>query len=184
MEDSSLDYPERWAPVKWIEPWYEVSTLGRVRSLDRVVEHPRLGHMRRSGKVLRTWLNTSGYPCVELCANGVSSTRSVSRLMGEAFLGAGQHHEVDHVDRDRAHNVLSNLRLADEDQQRQNQGVRTNSASRLRGAYLHPKTGKWQSHITVRGKHAYLGLFDTPEAAHAAYVAAARSAFGEYASTG
>jgi hypothetical protein len=38
-----------------------------------------------------------------------------------------------------------------------------------------PHRGKFQAQITVNGKNRYLGMFETPEAAHAAYVAAKRN---------
>jgi len=48
--------------------------------------------------------------------------------------------------------------------------ARPNSKSRLLGVSAHRK--KWKSQINVNGHYRYLGLFNTPEEAHAAYVAA------------
>ena len=40
---------------------------------------------------------------------------------------------------------------------------------------------KWQAGIKHQGKSIHLGWHDTPEEAHAAYVAAASRIFGEFA---
>lgn len=45
-----------------------------------------------------------------------------------------------------------------------------NGSSKLKGA--HKNGNKWVSAITVNGQTRYLGIFDTPEKAHAAYMAA------------
>ena len=40
---------------------------------------------------------------------------------------------------------------------------------------------KWQAKIEVAGKQIHLGRFESREAAHKAYMAAARRHFGEFA---
>lgn len=58
---------EQWKPVVGLEGWYEVSDLGRVRSVDRLVEYsdgrkPRLW----PSVVLRQQPDKDGYPVVNL----------------------------------------------------------------------------------------------------------------------
>lgn len=43
---------------------------------------------------------------------------------------------------------------------------------------------RWRARITVLGLRIDLGSYDTPEEAHAAYCAAARTYFGEFANHG
>jgi hypothetical protein len=50
-----------------------------------------------------------------------------------------------------------------------------------KGVILCRKSGRWHAFIRSRGRRTYLGSFPTPEAGHAAYVAAARKLFGEFA---
>lgn len=47
--------------------------------------------------------------------------------------------------------------------------------------FIDKRDGRWYSRITINGKHIHLGRFDTAEEAHAAYVAASREAYGEFA---
>lgn len=89
--------------------------------------------------------------------------------------------EIDHINRDGLDNRIVNLRDASRSQNAGNQKRRTTNTSGLKGAS--PLRGKWQGKICVRGEQIYLGLFDTPEAAHAAYCAAAEKHFGEFART-
>ncbi|MGZ8188476.1 MAG: HNH endonuclease, partial [Methylosarcina sp.] len=87
--------------------------------------------------------------------------------------------EIDHEDRDRANDRIENLRQATSGQNSANTKRKKNQSG-LRGVY---KNGnKFQAKIRVDGNQTYLGSFDTPEAAHAVYLEAAKKAFGEFAS--
>jgi hypothetical protein len=90
--------------------------------------------------------------------------------------------EIDHIDRNRANNALSNLRQATGAEQRANSGRRSTSTSAFKGACK--KRQKWRAGIKVGGRSIHLGTFDTPEAAHAAYMAAATKHFGAFANDG
>ncbi len=90
-------------------------------------------------------------------------------------------HEVDHINMVRDDNRLSNLRVVPHrSYQRANQKVRKDSHSGLKGAQK-TKDGRWRSRITKHGVVQWLGVYDTPEEAHAAYCKAAVIHFGEYA---
>lgn len=69
---------ERWLPVVGYEGLYDISDLGRVRSLPRNTTR---------GGILRQWITTTGYPAVTLCRDGVRENWAVHRLVGEAFIG-------------------------------------------------------------------------------------------------
>jgi hypothetical protein len=77
-------------------PDYEVSNQGRVRRGDRILSQHNDG--RR------------GYLQVGLM-NGTQSTKKVHRLVGLAFVPNPENKRVlDHIDRNKANNVVSNLR--------------------------------------------------------------------------
>jgi len=88
---TSPEAPERWLPVAgWKD--YEVSDLGRVRSLDRQVEvemwyGPTVRHYR--GKMLRQHAGpgTHGYPQVGLSQGGKEKSYLVHQIVLEAFVG-------------------------------------------------------------------------------------------------
>lgn len=78
---------ERWLPVADWEGLYEVSHLGRVRSMDRVVRRGRTGRYVKPGRLLAQWPDRMGYWCVNLSDGDRRATVKVHRLVGEAFLG-------------------------------------------------------------------------------------------------
>jgi hypothetical protein len=56
-----------------------------------------------------------------------------------------------------------------------------NNTSGFAGVYLEQKSGKWVARVRKDGRTHHLGRFATAQAAHEAYVAAARELFGEFA---
>lgn len=48
----------------------------------------------------------------------------------------------------------------------------------------HRKTGKWRAAIVINWKQQHLGLFETPDAAHQAYCAAADALHRDFANYG
>ena len=100
---------ENWLPVVGHEGCYEVSDLGRVRSLDRMVPHGRGGGLRlRKGQILRPGRKPSGHLSVAL---GKGNSADVHVLVLTAFRGpAPQGFWGLHSDDNPTNNVLSNLR--------------------------------------------------------------------------
>ena len=106
---------EQWRPVVGWEGFYEVSDLGRVRSLDRVCHSYLRGPQRWKGCLLTAKINhnRSGYRQVALTRKGHPHYAYVHRLVLEAFVGpcpAGM--ETAHGDGNSSNNALSNLRWA------------------------------------------------------------------------
>lgn len=90
--------------------------------------------------------------------------------------------DIDHIDGDRANNRIGNLRLATRSQNLANKWDRRRNVSGFKGVSASGRKSKpWAAHIKVNGRSAFLGRYETPEAAHAAYAAKAVSVFGEYA---
>ena len=88
--------------------------------------------------------------------------------------------QIDHRNCNRDDNRIANLRRAI---QWQNQGnsKKWRGKSLPKGVTLQQSGKGYLSRIQISGKSVCLGTFQTPEAAHAAYVAAATAAFGEFA---
>lgn len=74
---------ERWLAVRGFEGLYEVSDLGRVRSLDRVVANGS----RWPGRLCSLTPHGAGYRIVGLSKDGKSHAILVHRIVLEAFVG-------------------------------------------------------------------------------------------------
>jgi hypothetical protein len=83
---------------------------------------------------------------------------------------------IDHIDHNRMNNRLSNLRSVSMSVNQQNVvcAKANNISCGFLGVYFCRQTLKWGTQIRVCGKRKHLGKFDTPELAHAAYIAAKR----------
>lgn len=100
---------ETWKFVSGYEGFYEVSNLGRVRSVPRDVE--RYGHMMHlRGKVLANRVGKAGYLSIHLMREAIFDWRSIHRLVAEAFVkneyGKGF---VNHKDGNKGNNAADNL---------------------------------------------------------------------------
>lgn len=100
---------ENWLAVPGFEGAYEVSSLGAVRSLPRVVAEPR-GSRRLRGRVLRAHPDSLGYPAVTLRHAGREERWRVHQLVMHVFIGSQcPGTVVRHLNDDKLDNRLSNL---------------------------------------------------------------------------
>lgn len=90
--------------------------------------------------------------------------------------------EVDHINTDRSDDRWRNLRLATGGQNNANAKIRRDNTSGRKG--IHRNGNGWMAEIQSNGIRYYLGTFPTPEAAHAAYIEAARRLHGAFAREG
>ena len=102
---------EEWRPVVGYEGLYEVSSLGQVRSVDRIVTRSDGRQCRWKGRTLRVNDTAHGGFAVSLCcANGRQKTVKVHTLVAAAFLGPRpKKADVRHLDGNPSNNQASNL---------------------------------------------------------------------------
>jgi len=81
--------------------------------------------------------------------------------------------EIDHVDQDGTNNRWANLRLVNRMDNMENVSKpNSNNKSGFRGVDFHAASKRWRASIRVHRRQRYLGSFETPEAAHEAYLKA------------
>lgn len=101
---------EEWRDVVGYEGFYQVSSIGRVRSLDREIVYRDGSRRIVCGKVLKQTFSTNYYK-VSLSKNGVTTKKNVHRLVAETFLERVDGKDyVDHINADTKDNRVENLR--------------------------------------------------------------------------
>lgn len=105
---------ELWKDITDYEGFYQVSSFGRVRSLDREVVRSRPGHTSHSilkrGKPKRPSDGGHGYLIVALSKDSISKTVRISRLVCAAFNPNPKNLPfVNHIDGVKTNNRYSNL---------------------------------------------------------------------------
>lgn len=144
---------EIWKPVVGFEGLYEVSNLGRVKSLYReewVIPKGRNPYIRiKQEKILCTPTFSNGYCIIMLHdgKRGIKQKRSVHRLVAEAFIPNPRNlSEIDHINTVRNDNRVDNLRWVTRSENHHNPITRENHskaskalAKRIKRTSIRPK---------------------------------------------
>jgi HNH endonuclease len=89
--------------------------------------------------------------------------------------------ELDHIDRNRRNNKVSNLREATRSENQMNKRCQDNNKSGITGVFWHGLYRKWAARIKINSFTIYLGDFDNIEDARQARYDAEDKYFGEFA---
>jgi hypothetical protein len=158
---------EEWRKVKGFEEHYEVSSLGRVKSLERKVFN---GHGFRIVKERILKQCSIKYCAITLSLNEIKTKVPIHKLMAIAFLNhtpCGYKLVVDHIDNNKFNNNINNLQIIT---QRENTTKdKKNKTSKYRGVSFYKSSGKFRSAISFNGKTFHLGYFNSEEEASKAY---------------
>lgn len=91
---------EIWKDIKGYEGLYQISNLGRLRSLDRYVRHKKIKSLRLlKGKIMSpTISNSTGYLVSTLYNKGKGKQVTIHRLVAETFIPNPENKpEVNHI---------------------------------------------------------------------------------------
>lgn len=88
--------------------------------------------------------------------------------------------DIDHINRNRSDNRLSNLREASRTENMLNTGCSPKNTSGYKGVTYHKRSGKFMAQASLSGKNHYLGLHKTPEEASASYQCFAKANHGNF----
>lgn len=166
---------EIWKDIKDFEGHYQVSNLGRLRSI-------RTSQGTYRERLKKTFISNQGYEQVNLFKNNKSYTLIVHRIIAEAFIPNTMNKEtVNHIDGNKLNNNISNLEwntysenhlhafntgLKDVEKCRKRMiGTKFNSKSKYHNVSFDKSRNKWIGGIKVNKKIIGQKRFDTEKEA-------------------
>jgi len=101
---------EIWKKIIGFEKQYEISSIGNLRSIDRLVDHYRGGKRLYKGSIKNTRLNDKGYYRCNLKKDGKRYDFTIHRLVAIAFLDKAENKEIiNHINGIKSDNRIENL---------------------------------------------------------------------------
>lgn len=169
---------EVWRPVPGYKKYYQVSSFGRFKYLDRVYH----SKVTKNGKVtdqkrlkkgfIKSKSANARYEKVQLF-NSVKTSEwnYIHRLVIEAFFGVttGRFFMCDHVDNDKSNNNITNLQVVTARYNAVKYTRSMKSSSIYTGVYYRAKYKRYVALISIKGKRVYLKSSTDELVCHRAY---------------
>jgi len=143
-------------------PIYSVSNTGKVRNdkTSRLLKPFRIDNSESNKNYFR----------IDLSSKENIRRIRLHRLIAKTFLDDyNEELFVDHIDRNRLNNHISNLRMVDIYKNNRNRSKIPGKTSIYKGVYYNKKTRKWTACIGYNHKQMYLGQYLTEEEAAKVY---------------
>jgi len=161
---------EEWRDIPDYIGCYQVSDLGRVKSLGRIKLNHGKNPFFSKEKILKGSLNTCGYRHVGLSSMGITKKRTVHQLVAIAFLyhiPNGMKFVVNHKNFIITDNRKLNLEIVTNRENANKKHIP--HSSKYTGVCWEKRRNKWISYITIDCKFKFLGYFDDEKKASNAY---------------
>lgn len=160
---------EIWKDIFGYEGHHQVSSIGRIKSLRRIV-HNYLGYYYIEEKILKQTKLKTGYFSVNLSLNGICKTNNIHVLVAVAFLNHkpdGFNSVINHKDLNKLNNRVENLEIVS-NRENTNQKHIPHS-SKYTGVSWSKAAKKWHAQIRYKKQRIHVGLFREELDAHLAY---------------
>jgi hypothetical protein len=153
-------------PITYLQECFEPNTtLDRVRWKIRPIHHfPnkqtwRAWNVTYSGNLAGS-INSQRYRIIKIAINGGIHTINEHRVLWALTHGKWPIDQLDHKNRARGDNLLSNLRESTQLQNSQNTGLRRNNRSGITGVSYEKYSSKWVVQLRLNGHLVYKCRFD------------------------
>lgn len=106
----NINIIEEWKPVLGYEGIYEVSNLGRVKSLGRMIRGNGNSMYWHKERIMQPQSNRKGYHNIILSKDGTGKTCTLHRIVASAFIpNPNNYPEINHINENKKDNRVTNL---------------------------------------------------------------------------
>lgn len=164
---------EIWKDIVGYEGLYQISSFGRLKTLDRILTRGQF----YIGRIIKQMTSKTGYKTNCLWKTGKTKGFQIHRLVALHFIENNNPEEyniVDHIDENKANNHYSNLRWCTNrmNSQYYSAGRKDELMSEFTGVSWCERQNQWIARISFKGSNEHLGYFDKEEDARDAYIKA------------
>lgn len=160
---------EIWKDIEGYEGYYQVSNLGRVKSLAKTIKRGS-NHLTIQERILKQINNGNNYVRICLCKDGLKKFY-VHRLVASAFIEKKDHqNQVNHINKITNDNRVENLEWVSNRENCCHGRLTRKYTSKHIGVIYSNKSKRWTSHIKLGSVIKSIGVFDTEIQAHHARV--------------
>ena len=170
ISDVEVIENEIWKDVIGYEGLYQISNMGRVKSIkDTILRNGNLKYVVtiKKERLRKPQMDKNGYLFVTLSKNNIIKNEPIAKLVAAAFLNHTNNSlylVIDHIDSNRTNNKLENLQIIS---QRENIAKRQIiKTSKYVGVSFNKKQNKWKAYIKSKGILTHLGWFNDEESAY------------------
>lgn len=164
-QNLSLDDMEEeiWKDIEGYDGCYQISSLGRVKSLNREVCNKK---RFQKSKILKQSI-INGYCYQSISFNGRKRTYTVHRLVAIYFIdNENNKPQVNHIDCDKINNNFQNLEWVNSRENECHKQLSKKNTSLYTGVNFNKDAKKWRSGININKKFIFLGYFNTEKEAY------------------
>lgn len=161
INDEGLICWEQWKDIPDYEDYYQVSDLGRVKSVSKAISSTIKQGLLNEKRIRKVRLGSDGYLKVNLSVGGNRKTLKIHQLVAMAFLNhtlCGYKLVVNHKNFIKLDNRVINLEIVSSRENSNRKHLK--STSKFTGVSWHKASKKWVSVISVDGKLKHLGCFN------------------------
>jgi hypothetical protein len=153
---------EIWKDIPGYEGIYQVSNLGKIKSIPRVTNNTKGCYITKELILKHSLCKSRGYPVVRVSIKSVRKTIVIHQAVAMAFLNhtpCGHKIVVDHINEDKTDNRVENLQVIT-NRENCSKSRLGKGSSKYTGVSWSKSNKKWISQICVNGKREKLGYFN------------------------
>ena len=166
VDDNGVTCVEQWKDIPDYEGYYQISNLGRVKSLEKTLIIRKRKCVYKP-LIKKPHISKRGYWEIGICKNRLGVTKKIHRLIAISFIDNPKNHpQINHIDGNKLNNNISNLEWVNNRENSCHSFKSSNCTSKYTGVSYFKRDNKWRSSIQVNGVTIRFGMFKTEEEAY------------------